>query len=82
MGIVRAADRKLLGMDGNPSNPPPPPLPPAPPPVTTQTPTAIQAAADTGKAASAARGFASTILTSPQGLTDQANTTKKTLTGQ
>lgn len=47
-----------------------------------QAPQGTQAAADVAAKAAGARGFASTIVTSPEGLKEEASTTKKALTGQ
>lgn len=69
-----------------PTPPPPEPAPP-PPNAPTTADASVQAAgaagrAQTGVYGSRASGLAGTIMTSPQGLLDNANTTKKSLLGQ
>ena len=71
-----------------PPPPPPPPPSPAPPPATIteefkdesgEMTTAEKKAEQ--KIAEKKKGYSSTILTSPQGVTDEANTYSKTLLG-
>lgn len=61
-----------------PPKPPKPPAPPPPPPKVTD-PAVSKAQTDQRKRAAAAFGFGSTILTSPQGITQAANTAKSLL---
>lgn len=58
---------------------PPPPPPPSPAPDNAA---ASQAATDAMNRARSAAGYASTILTSPQGVAGPADTSLKTLLGQ
>jgi hypothetical protein len=69
-----------FGGGGTPSPPPPPPPPPEPPKMVDEA--VVKARTDERKRAALAAGSAGTIKTSPQGLTDTANTAGKTLLGQ
>ena len=72
-----------MGIFSPPAAPYVPPLPaPPPPPPTTADPAVSQAAADAMNRAKSAAGYASTILTSPQGVAGPASTAFKTLLGQ
>lgn len=74
-----------MGIFSAPAAPYVPPLPAPPPPPPTPTPAdpaVSQAASDAMNRAKAAAGYASTILTSPQGVTAPASTASKTLLGQ
>jgi hypothetical protein len=65
-----------------PSIPPPPrTLPPPPPPPTPVDETIRLIRENVRRRANAAAGRGSTVATSPQGLLDEAETTKKTLLG-
>ncbi len=74
-----------MGIFSPPAAPyvPPLPAPPAPPPTPSPVDPAIsQAATDAMKRAKSAAGYASTILSSPQGVTGPASLALKTLLGQ
>lgn len=67
---------------GGGSGPSVPPLPPPPPPPPTPVdPAVVKARASNRQQAALAGGRQSTILTSAQGLTSNASTTKKTYLG-
>ena len=66
----------------SPDTPDPPPLPAEPPPLPTPAdPDVIRSRQRERARAGLARGTQSTILTSAQGLTTQANTAKKSVLG-
>lgn len=67
---------------GAPSAPSPPPLPPEPPPPPTEAdPAVARAQKSERQRAALAQGRSDTLLTGAAGLTQPANTTKKTLLG-
>lgn len=68
------------GGSSGPSAPPPIAVPPPPAPAY-RAPMKVGAAGNQGAGAKAAGGFASTIITSPQGLKDPISTTSKQLLG-
>ncbi len=72
-----------MSIFSGPSMPPPPPLPPPPPPPPTPVDPGVRAVRDNiRRRAAVSGGRGSTIMTSPQGLSSEALTTKKSLLGQ